>query len=174
MTNSSLGEITGPASVRFVRRLPGPIERVWSYLADSELRGQWLAPGSVVDGRLDLTFRHADLSPHREPPPAGFGDTGEARVLSCKVLEMTPPHRLVFTWGEDAGSVVTFELTPHEGDVLLTVSQTGLKRGDMLSVATGWHTHLAMLVARAEGRTPPAFWAIWKTLDGVYAPQLAD
>jgi uncharacterized protein YndB with AHSA1/START domain len=170
MTNSSLGEITGPASIRFVRRLPGPIERVWSYLADSELRGQWLAPGPLGDGKLDLTFRHADLSPHQEAPPAGF--SGGSHLLSCKVLEMAPPHRLVFTWGEDVGSVVTFELTPHEGDVLLTVSQTGLKRGDMLSVATGWHTHLAMLVARAEGRTPPAFWTIWKTLDGVYGPMV--
>ena len=174
MTNSSLGEITGPASVRFVRRLPGPIERVWSYLADSELRGQWLAPGALAGGRMELAFRHADLSPHHEPAPAGFGAVGEPHLLICKVLEMAPPHRLVFTWGDDMDSVVTFELTPDGADVLLTVSQTGLKRGDMLSVATGWHTHLAMLVERAEGRTPVAFWTIWRSLDGVYAGRVAS
>ena len=32
-------------AVRFERLLPGPIERVWSYLTDSEKRGKWLASG---------------------------------------------------------------------------------------------------------------------------------
>jgi uncharacterized protein YndB with AHSA1/START domain len=30
------------------RRLPGPIERVWAYLFDSDLRRLWLASGAMT------------------------------------------------------------------------------------------------------------------------------
>jgi len=33
--NDQYGQFTGPAEVRLVRTLPGPIERVWEYLTDS-------------------------------------------------------------------------------------------------------------------------------------------
>ena len=33
-TNDQLGEFNGPAEVRLVRTLPGPIERIWDYLTD--------------------------------------------------------------------------------------------------------------------------------------------
>jgi len=52
--------------------LPGPIERVWAYLMESEKRGKWLATGNMelrVGGRVELHFCHADLSPHAETPP---------------------------------------------------------------------------------------------------------
>ena len=40
------GAVTAaPNTVRIQRLLPGPMERVWAYLTDSELRRQWLAAG---------------------------------------------------------------------------------------------------------------------------------
>ena len=42
---SDFGVVLESGTVRFERLLPGPVERVWSYLTDSEKRGQWLASG---------------------------------------------------------------------------------------------------------------------------------
>ena len=39
-TLTAHGELIEPMTVRLVRMLPGPIERVWSYLTDSDLRGK--------------------------------------------------------------------------------------------------------------------------------------
>ena len=173
MTDQVWGQFPAPGAVRFERLLPGPIERVWSYLADSDLRGQWLAPGlleSRAGGSLELSFRHSELSPQHEDPPEGREGDGTRKVLRCEVLEIDPPHRLCFTWGAEAGaSVVLFELTPVGADVRLLITQSGLSPEHRVGVSNGWHTHLAILEDRANGRVPAAFWAIWKTLGGAYA-----
>jgi len=70
MTN--YGTFTEPGTIRFERLLPGPIERVWSYLTESKKRGKWLATGEMelrVGGNVELIFNHADLSPHTEQVP---------------------------------------------------------------------------------------------------------
>ena len=45
--NDLHGQFTGPAEVRLVRTLPGPIERIWDYLTDSEKRSRWFAGGPM-------------------------------------------------------------------------------------------------------------------------------
>ena len=37
------GVFIEPGTLKIERVLPGPIERVWAYLTDSDLRRQWLA-----------------------------------------------------------------------------------------------------------------------------------
>ena len=37
------GSLIEPATLKIQRLLPGPIERVWAYLTESELRRQWFA-----------------------------------------------------------------------------------------------------------------------------------
>ena len=37
------GVLTEPTTLTIQRLLPGPVERIWSYLTDSELRRKWLA-----------------------------------------------------------------------------------------------------------------------------------
>ena len=72
----SFGEVTEPQTVRLERILPGPVERVWAYLTDSEKRGKWLAPGEMelrVGGRVSLTFNNQNLS-------IGQGDAGAIQV----------------------------------------------------------------------------------------------
>ena len=39
------GEILDAGTIRFERLLPGPIERVWAFLTESEKRKLWLAAG---------------------------------------------------------------------------------------------------------------------------------
>lgn len=45
---SEYGELLGESTVRFERLLPGPIERVWRFLTESDKRAQWLCGGDVV------------------------------------------------------------------------------------------------------------------------------
>ena len=45
--NEQLGVFDGTQVVRFERLLPGPIERVWAYLTESDKRSLWLASGAM-------------------------------------------------------------------------------------------------------------------------------
>jgi len=46
-TPNAYGALTEPATLTIERLLPGPIERVWAYLTESELRRKWLAAGPM-------------------------------------------------------------------------------------------------------------------------------
>ena len=41
------GALSEPATLTIQRILPGPIERVWAYLTESDLRRKWLAAGDM-------------------------------------------------------------------------------------------------------------------------------
>jgi Uncharacterized conserved protein len=169
--SESYGRIVAPAEVRFERLLPGPIETVWAFLTDSDKRGEWLASGPMdleVGGKARFTFRHAELSPHKAPPPAKYRDIDtKAPTTEHTITRIEAPHLLAFTWPPD--SEVTFELKPQGSQVLLTVTHRKLgSRKDMVMVSGGWHTHLDILVERANGRTPPAFWTVFGDIEGDY------
>lgn len=156
-----------PPPLRIQRRLPGPIERVWSYLTDSELRQQWLASGSMVleaGATFELVWRNDELSESAAERPDGFA--AESRAV-CRIEEVVPPRRLRYVW-PDVGEVC-FELEPLGDEVLLTLTHHRLSGERLiLNVCAGWHAHLALLVARLEGTTPPSLWRTWKHLRGQY------
>ena len=56
MTVDAYGVLTESTTLKIQRLLPGPIERVWAYLTQSDLRRQWLAAGSV-NGTRSGTLR---------------------------------------------------------------------------------------------------------------------
>jgi hypothetical protein len=71
-------------------------------------------------------------------------------------------------------SEVVFELASQGDKVLLTLTHRKLaNRDEMVGVSGGWHTHLAVLVDKAYGRIPPAFWDLWRSIDGQYATRIA-
>ena len=112
---SEFGVVTEARTLRIRRVLPGPIERVWAYLTESEKRGRWLAAGPMelrVGGRVELTFRNTDLSAHAEPAPDKYKKY-EGAGIQGRVTRCDPPRVLSYTWGEH--SEVTFELSP-QGD----------------------------------------------------------
>lgn len=159
------GVVTEAGAIRFERLLPGPIERVWAYLTESEKRGRWLATGDMElrpGGAFDLVWRNSELSgSDDDPPPPKYADFGEYRMKGS-ILEADPPRRLVQEWREHDGSVseVVYELDERGEQVLLALTHRRLPtRAMMVEVAGGWHTHLEILAARLEGREPPPFWA---------------
>jgi uncharacterized protein YndB with AHSA1/START domain len=162
--------------VRFERLLPGPIETVWAYLADSNKRGEWFASGALeprVGGSLKLRFKHSDLSPRKAPPPDRFKEMdAKGHEWSCTVTAYDPPRRLAFKMEGD--SEVVFELAPRGDKVLLTLTHRKLSsRDEMVMVSGGWHSHLAVLVDKDYGREPPAFWDLWRSIDGQYDKRIA-
>lgn len=171
---SDYGVVTGPGTVRFERVLPGPIERVWAYLTESEQRRTWLAPGPMelrVGGRVELHFRHANLSPHAEPTPARYAQYQDGARIDGHITQYDPPRLLSYTWDEGEGnaSEVTFELTPQGEDVLLVLTHRRLgDRENRISVASGWHTHLGVLIDRLDGRNPSPFWLTHARLEAAY------
>lgn len=150
--------------VRFRRLLPGPIERVWAYLTESEKRSRWLAAGEMelrVGGRVTLEFRHAELSPEREVAPDRYAPYAEGARTEGRVTACDPPRLLSYTWSTEADgeSEVTFELTPRGEKVLLVLTHRRLRDRDAtLSVTAGWHTHLDVLVDHLEGRPTRPYW----------------
>ncbi len=166
-TLAAYGVLTEPATLTIQRLLPGPIERVWAYLTDSDLRRQWLAAGPMemkVGAPFEFVWRNDELSNASGERPEGFPD--EHRMQS-RITELDPPRMLRFTW-EGSGDV-SFELEPQGPEVLLTVIHRRLPaRTTMLAVAAGWHAHLNILVARANGKEPTPFWETWTRLKQEY------
>jgi uncharacterized protein YndB with AHSA1/START domain len=164
---SPFGVLTRPSTLTLERTLPGPIERVWSYLVDSELRKQWLAAGTLdprPGASFELVWRNDELSASPSERPAGFPEESRA---TCRVTEATPPRRLAFHW-PGVGDV-SFDLEPAGEDVVLTVTHRQLPDREVtLLVGAGWHMHCDILAARMKGEQPGSFWSGWVRLRGEY------
>lgn len=170
-TPDAYGVLTEPTTLKIQRFLPGPIERVWAYLTESDLRRLWLASGQMemkVGAPFELVWRNDELTNPTGQRPDGF--SVEHRMQS-QITELDPPRKLVFTW--NGSGDVSFELDPRGNDVLLTVTHRRLpNRNTMLMVGAGWHAHLDVLVARANGREPQPFWDVWSRLRQEYDQRL--
>ena len=67
--------LTEPATITIQRFLPGPIERVWAYLTESDLRRQWLAAGQMemkVGAPFELVWRNNELTNPPGKRPEGY------------------------------------------------------------------------------------------------------
>lgn len=169
---SEYGKVIEPRAIRFERMLPGPIERVWEYLTDSDKRGLWLASGKMeprVGGKVALSYDNANLSPDKTPPPEKYKGRGRATSYHS-ITRFEPPRFLSMTWGDEKNpSEVSFELTPQGEEVQLILTHRRLPaRSTMIMVGPGWHTHLGILIDRLNGRTPAAFWTTYGDLEGYY------
>ena len=171
------GIATEARTVRLERVLPGPIERVWAYLTESEKRGKWFASGPMelrAGGRLEFHFHNSDLTPQGEPTPERYKEC-EGMVSNGRVTRCEPPHVLSFTWGEELGdeSEVTFELADREGQVLMVLTHRRLRnRTEMVSVASGWHVHVGVLIDHLNGRELKPFWSTLEKLEAEYDKRL--
>ncbi|CAN5523759.1 SRPBCC family protein [soil metagenome] len=170
-TNDSYGELIEPATLRIIRVLPGPIERVWSYLTKEELRSQWMASSSMemaAGAPFEFVWRNHEFT---KPPAALPPGVKEEYRMASTIIAFEPPHKLSFTW-ENSGNV-TIELEPQGKDVQLTVIHRRLpNRTELLSVSAGWHKHLAILLAVMSNQKVEPFWEEFLSLKEVYDKRL--
>jgi len=168
------GEVLESGAVRFERLLPGPIERVWSYLVEGDKRATWFCGGETEPrsgGRIDLFFKHSQIT--NEPPPESarkMNDEGAPMGGTVTVFE--PPHRLVFNWSGmgDPDSDVEFLLSQAGDKVKLVLIHRRLAtKHRMAMVSSGWHLHLGLLEDQLLGRAPGPFWSVHEGLMAEYA-----
>lgn len=174
---SKYGVITEPGTIQFERLLPGPANQVWEYLTESEKRGKWLASGEMekrVGGKVFFNFRQADLAPENAAIPERYKQYKAGDTMIGRVTQWDPPSVLSFTWGPDEDSMVTFKLTPEEENVklVLTHSQLADNRDVLLSVASGWHTYLGILIDHLNGRKPSGFFSTHTRMEEKYGQLL--
>jgi len=172
-TRDAYGTLIEPTTLKIQRLLPGPIERVWAYLTESDKRRKWLAAGKMemrAGSPFEFIWRNDELTDPPGKRPDGFGE--EERMAS-RITELDPPRKIAFTW--DGSGDVSIELEEKGDDVLLTLIHRRLpNRSTMLGVSAGWHVHLGVLVARMRGEEPAMFWDEWARLRKEYDRRLPE
>lgn len=175
LNNDTPGELINAGEVRFVRMLPGPIERVWQFLTDPDKRKLWFADGTAPaaeGGKMQLIFRNAQLAAGEQVPAKYERHATDGISFYVKVLRCEPPRLLVHSWDEEdgTGSEVTFELAPVGDRVQLTLTHRRVEKlEDLLDYCGGWHVHFSVLIAQLEGSPKPPFWATLDRVGPVYA-----
>jgi uncharacterized protein YndB with AHSA1/START domain len=139
----------GSTQIRFVRRLPHPVDRVWEALTDpAELHRWWgdtdleLAEG----GRFALRWRNTDPD-------------GNAATLDGAITKLDPPRFLEISaaWGTTGSTgpgtptTLTWELEPVGGHTVLRFTNTLPTPPEESTTAAGWHLHLDALAATLAG-----------------------
>ena len=176
---SAYGELLDKNTVRFERLLPGPIERVWSYIVESDKRRQWLCAGDIGPGdgeNVDMHFHNETLSQAEDiETPEKYRDLPSEMQFTGTVTRWDPPYAVSHTWefDDEESSEVCYELEEVGDKVRLVLTHRRLETGDtVLSVSGGWHTHLDILVDVLEGREPKAFWKTHSALEAEYEKRL--
>ncbi|MEO1476724.1 MAG: SRPBCC family protein [Pseudomonadota bacterium] len=166
-------------TVRIVRMFPGPIERVWAFLTEADKRSMWLCGGEWdlrEGGTARMSFKNSELCHPDDLPPKRYADDDDETSYDGLIKAVDAPNSLVLLWMEHDGSrsEVMFELKTVDDAVRLTLTHTDLASEDVLTgVSSGWHAHLDIWLAVAEGREPPSFWEHFNRLaKDVYGHQI--
>jgi len=166
-----------PEELRFERLLDAPIEKVWQYLVDPDLRARWFMGGPTelkLGGAFGLTMDHDQLSDGDVPTPERYRPY-VGRSWKERITRLQPPNLLALTWENGEAGEVTFELTEEAGRTRLVLTHTGLRGGgDALDFGGGWLSHLAVLDLRIRNEPVPNFWALHSEAEAAMRRSLGD
>lgn len=118
---------------------PAPIERVWQALTDRQMIERWLMSADGFQAKVGTRF-----TLRGEPRADCRGE------VECEVLELAPPHRMVWSWhgAEDpAPTRLVIELQADGAGTRLTLRHTGEADERTVKRTTGgWTEKLTALV----------------------------
>ena len=156
-------EKIAPDTIRLERLLAAPVETVWRYLTEAELRQQWFMGGTdaTLDGEFDLVVDHDKLSDEANVPyPESYAQFKGA-VWAEKVLRFEPPRVLETTFQSGKNGTVSYELFPEGERTRLVLTHSGIVSPvGARDFGTGWNSHLTVLEERLAGRGVPNFWEL--------------
>lgn len=127
------------ADIKFDVHYEQPPEKIWRAITDSETLAKWMMPNDFKP-ELGHEFQF------RSKPMGGWDG-----IARCKVLEIDPPRRLVYSFESNMiKTVVRFTLEPEKDGTWLRFEQTGFKgfNGFMakMFMGPGWRGKLKKTV----------------------------
>ena len=148
---------TGLPDYVYTTYLHATAEQVWRALTDPDLTARFWGHAQVSGWQV------GDRVDHVRTDGSGVADA------SGRVIEVDPPHRLVFGFGEPQQfddptyepSVVAFQIEPGDGIVKLTLTHSALSGADERhAISLGWPAVLANLKTLLETGDvlPTALW----------------
>ena len=155
-------ERIGSDAIRLERVLDAPVEKVWRYLTEAELRRQWFMGGTDATGagEFELLVDHDNLSDNKVPYPESYAEF-KGKTWNEKVIRFDPPRLLETTFQGGNNGTVTYELLPQGDGTRLVVTHAGIVSGTgAQDFGSGWNSHLTALQERLAGRGVSDFWAL--------------
>ena len=155
-------EKIAPDTIRLERTLDAPVEKVWRYLTEAELRSQWFMGGSdaTPGGEFELLNDHDNLSDDDVSYPESYAPY-KGKTWKERVLRFEPPRLLETTFQSGKNGVVTFELLPEGERTRLVLTHSGIESGTgAQDFGSGWNSHMTVLQERLAGRSVRDFWAL--------------
>jgi uncharacterized protein YndB with AHSA1/START domain len=137
-------EKTSFVYVTYIRSTP---EKVFEAITKPEIARRYWGHENVSDWRPGSTWQHVRANEERTVQLVG------------KVVEVSPPTRLVITWANpaqaddpDSTSRVTFDVAPYDEMVRLTVIHDELEVGSAMAkgIQQGWPIVLSSLKSLLE------------------------
>ena len=131
------------AVLNFERRLPFPIEVVWSAITDPGEREQWFGETTIEPregGTIDMVATGPPLPPER-------------KRMTGRILVWDPPNVLEHEWKQPIveDGVVRYELTADGDGTLLRFTHRGLGVRNATGFLGGTHAYLDRLEAYLSG-----------------------
>ena len=152
----------GDDAIRLERILDAPVETVWRYLTEAELRRQWFMGGTDArpDGEFELLNDHDNLSDDDVPYPENYAEF-KGKTWNEKVLRFDPPRLLETTFQSGKNGTVTYELHAEGAGTRLVVTHSGITSPTgFQDFGGGWNSHMIVLQERLAGRTVRNFWEL--------------
>jgi uncharacterized protein YndB with AHSA1/START domain len=171
MNEGTIQPFEGRSLVRFERRYPHPVERVWAAITEPDQLRRWWGDGDirldlVEGGRYDVvTTGPAELT----DAMIEFG-AEEALERHDTVLRVDPPRLFEHTF--HGSSVVRWELQADGDGCLLRLTHTMTAPAgpeDSAKALAGWHTLLDLLEPLLDGAPEPWTRAHWDRNHEAYA-----
>ena len=137
-------EKTSFVYVTYIRSTP---EKVFEAITKPEVARRYWGHENVSDWKPGSTWQHVRANEQRTVELVG------------KVVEVSPPTRLVITWANASqaadpasASRVSFDVVPYEGMVRLTVTHDELEAGSGMAkgIQQGWPIVLSSLKSLLE------------------------
>ena len=163
-TMQASAPITRPAadSIRLERLLDAPVETVWRYLTEADLRREWFMGGTdaTAGGEFDLLVDHDNLSTDDVPYPESYAEFKGATWTET-VTRFDPPHLLETSFQGGKNGHVTYELNDEGGRTRLVLTHSGIVSGTgAQDFGSGWNSHLTVLQKKLAGEGVRDFWAL--------------
>lgn len=146
-------EMTSFVYVTYIRSTP---ERVFEAITKPDIARRYWGHENVSDWQTGSKWEHIRANEERTVELVG------------KVVEVSPPSRLVITWANAsqaddpaAHSRVTFEIEEYDNMVKLTVAHDELEAGSGMAkgISRGWPAVLSSLKSFLETGTGIDLWA---------------